>query len=74
MDNNGFERDLESRKSVSSEQDVTSKLTVEQVKTEKRQIYKNLFLISVLTPDLNLAGTAAQVTMRMMRAMLACWL
>ena len=46
MDNGGFERDLESRKRVSSDQDVTSKLTVEQVKTEKRQIYKNLLLIS----------------------------
>ena len=46
MDNSGFERDLESRKSVSSDQDVTSKLTAEQVKTEKRRIYKNLILIS----------------------------
>ena len=46
MDNSGFERDLESRKSVSSDQDVRSKLTAEQVKTEKRRIYKNLILIS----------------------------
>ena len=50
MDNRGFEQDLERRtiegKSASSHQDVTSKLTVQQVKTEKRRIYKNLILIS----------------------------
>ena len=46
MDNSGFERDLESIKRVSSDQDLTSKLTAEQVKTEKRRIYKNLILIS----------------------------
>ena len=50
MDNTGFEGDLESRtnegKSLSSHQDVSSKLTMEQVKKEKRRIYKNLILIS----------------------------
>ena len=51
MENRGFEGNLESRKvegkSGSSHHDVASKLTVEQVKTEKRRIYLNLILVSL---------------------------
>ena len=51
MDNRGFERDLESKKVEgkrgSSHDGVASKLTVEQVKREKRRIYLNLILVSL---------------------------